>query len=144
VVIRRTAAIGKWARLGRVGEDTWGRVAAFGAIAIRFAKRLRPAAASRHATTAIETPLIITLSAQNWELPSLARFRCDAPMRKLDVATSRAGKADSNIERVFAPRPREARRLSPSLVDVRLDPEQRDAVKLPRQTALLILGEAGH
>jgi hypothetical protein len=44
----------------------------------------------------------------------------------------------------FAPRPRQARRRLPSLVDVRLDPAQQRAVDLPAGRALLVLGEAGH
>jgi hypothetical protein len=45
---------------------------------------------------------------------------------------------------LFAPRPREARRKAPSLVDVTLDPAQRAAVERPAGRALLVLGEAGH
>ncbi len=44
---------------------------------------------------------------------------------------------------LLLPRPR-ARRLAPSLVDVRLDPAQREVVGLPPARAVLVLGEAGH
>ncbi|HXN31184.1 MAG TPA: ATP-binding domain-containing protein [Polyangiaceae bacterium] len=43
----------------------------------------------------------------------------------------------------LVPRPPEDRRPS-SLVDVRLDPAQREAVGRPAERALLVLGEAGH
>jgi DNA helicase IV len=45
---------------------------------------------------------------------------------------------------VFRPRPPRARRRTPSLVDVVLDPAQRGAVESPAGNALLVLGEAGH
>jgi DNA helicase-2/ATP-dependent DNA helicase PcrA len=45
---------------------------------------------------------------------------------------------------LLAPRPRDERRRAPSLVDVTLDPAQREAVALPAGGALLVLGEAGH
>jgi DNA helicase IV len=51
---------------------------------------------------------------------------------------------DADDAAIFAPRPPAARRRAPSLVDVVLDPAQRDAVKLPEGRPLLVLGEAGH
>jgi DNA helicase IV len=44
----------------------------------------------------------------------------------------------------FAPRSRAERAHAPSLVDVTLDPAQSAAIELPRERALLVLGEAGH
>jgi hypothetical protein len=45
---------------------------------------------------------------------------------------------------LLSPRPRDTRRRAPSLIDVELDPAQRDAVTLPAGRSLLVLGEAGH
>jgi DNA helicase-2/ATP-dependent DNA helicase PcrA len=45
---------------------------------------------------------------------------------------------------LLSPRPLPARRRAPSLIDVALDPSQRDAVMLPAARSLLVLGEAGH
>lgn len=42
------------------------------------------------------------------------------------------------------PRPLAARKRTPSLIDVQLDPAQLDAVRLPPGRPLLVLGEAGH
>ncbi|HEY3818462.1 MAG TPA: ATP-binding domain-containing protein [Polyangiaceae bacterium] len=44
----------------------------------------------------------------------------------------------------LSPRPLHARRRAPSLIDVELAPAQRDAVTLPAERSLLVLGEAGH
>ena len=45
---------------------------------------------------------------------------------------------------LLSPRPLPARRRAPSLIDVELDPAQRDAVMLPAGRSMLVLGEAGH
>ena len=44
----------------------------------------------------------------------------------------------------FVPRTAAERRRTPSLVDVAIDPAQREAIDLPSGNALLVLGEAGH
>ena len=45
---------------------------------------------------------------------------------------------------IFSPRPLSHRERSRSLIDIELDPAQRQAVSMPAGGALLVLGEAGH
>ena len=52
--------------------------------------------------------------------------------------------AEPSDDLLLVPRPRGARGRSPAVVDLDLDPAQRAAVTLPRERALLVLGEAGH